>query len=153
MFRFTNVENIDPVYVYPEGFAFVCKTYGEALHRLYGIGESRKLSHRYAERILFLGAVADRHQAWLLSQAEVPPSGQEEIDALLNEMRTVDVWAGREWTEECPLVVLSESYANTDENPTGNVIVMSADNEKSTIDSCHEAGLFDLSEIEEELDV
>lgn len=153
MLNFTNVESIEPVYTYPEGFALTCETYGEALMELYNIGKSHKATHRYAERILFLGAIADRHQAWLLSQAETTPTGQEEIDAVANEMRTVDVWAGREWTEECPLVVLAESYAGKDQIPTGNVIVMSADNEKSTIDSCYEAGLFDLQDIGEESDV
>ncbi len=153
----SDITDVDDIYTFAPGEVIEAGSYTDAIGQLYGLGATpnQGANDRYFERNITMGTIADIAQASLVAKHDSVTSDlpQEELDALLNFSRHIDIWAGREWTNECPLVVLADVYETENVIPTGNVIVVSAENEKTFVESAARVGMFHLEVMEELLDV
>ena len=70
-----------------------------------------------------------------------------ELDAIVNDDRSLPVWSGEEWTNACPLVVNADVYDEPGLTPpTGNVVAVSAADDRAFLLSLARLGWIDVDE-------
>lgn len=74
------------------------------------------------------------------------PYTAEEKNALFIDSQGGPLWANKEWTCPCPLVVVASYYEGADKIPTGNVIVIDNTDDRALVRSLAAAGATTLVE-------
>lgn len=103
----------------------------------------------YFMRMMNLIIFGQKQQERLAAQYEdsLADCGQEYVDTIFTQGVQETRWAGKNWDCECPLFIMPESYI--DENltpPSGNIIALSAENERVYIYSLAALGWIKVEE-------
>ena len=136
----------------PKGLEVVADSFTDAIIAIHkGYLHSEEPSDRYVWRLMNLVPLTHDVQALHIvgHEDEVNAMTDEEVNELMNESRTIATWAGREWNHDIPLIVIADSYESPEDIPTGNVRVVSYENERTFIYSLALLGIISVEETDD----